>query len=135
MRDLKIAGRIAAIAWYLYNPSEFSAANDQTREHYVPGPGIQIVTDNIAIELKNIFSDVGTRSFLDSFVGEVHITLPICSLIQADRILLLEKLATLSSNNFGSFIISYATMPKQSHIRMPLWPKQRTREQQRALWL
>jgi hypothetical protein len=68
----------------------------------VPGPGIQIVTDNIAIGLKNIFSDVGTRSFLDSFIGKVHIILPICSLIQADRIFPLEKLAKLSSNNFAS---------------------------------
>lgn len=76
VRDLKIAGRTAAIAWYLYSPSEFSAANDQTREHHVPGPGIQVVKDNIAIGPKNIFSDVGTRSFLDSFIGEVHIISP-----------------------------------------------------------
>jgi len=72
-QDIKLGGRVAAIAWYAEDPNRTGAVHVEAAKHFIDGPGIQLVRCNVPIGRKNIFSDEVTQKFLQCFVGEVHI--------------------------------------------------------------
>jgi len=73
-QEIKIGGRVAAIAWYVEDPRRTGAVGVGVAEHLLGGPGIQVVKNNMPIGRKNIFSDDLREKLLNWFAGEVHIT-------------------------------------------------------------
>ena len=80
-QEIKVAGRIAAIAWYVEDPGGTAALDVQPAKHLVCGAGIQLVKHNTPVGPKNIFCDAAQREFLNCFLGEVHI---VCEDLQPD---------------------------------------------------
>jgi len=72
-QDLKLGGRVIAIAWYVEGPKRACAVNVESAKSLIDGPGIQLVKYNVPIGPKSIFAETGRESFLKWFVGEVHI--------------------------------------------------------------
>lgn len=73
-QEIRIGGRLAAIAWYLEDPWRTGAFDAGAAAHLFPGPGIRVVKNNVPIGQKNIFSDDAPEKLLNRFAGEVHIT-------------------------------------------------------------
>jgi hypothetical protein len=72
-QEIKLGGRVAAIAWYAEDPKRGGAVHVEPAKHFIDGPGIQLVKYNVPIGPKNIFGNTGEGNFLTGFVGEVHI--------------------------------------------------------------
>ena len=72
-QDIKVAGRLAAVAWYVEDPKRQGEIKVEAAKHLVGAPGIRLVKNNVPIGPRNIFSDAAKENFLNWFVGEVHV--------------------------------------------------------------
>jgi hypothetical protein len=72
-QNIKVAGKVAAIAWYVEDPKRAGGFDVDAAKDLVASPGIQLVKYNVPIGPKNIFCDKTRENCLKWFVGEVHI--------------------------------------------------------------
>jgi hypothetical protein len=72
-KEISVAGKLAAIAWYVEDPKQSRRLEFEPDSYLVGGPGIQLVKYNVPIGPRNIFNDGARENLLDWYVGEVHI--------------------------------------------------------------
>jgi hypothetical protein len=74
-RDIKVGGRVAAIAWYVGDRKRkrTGGVDVEVRNVSLSGSGIQLVKNNVPIGPKNILNDPAREHLLKCFIGEVHV--------------------------------------------------------------
>ena len=72
-QDVKVGGKVAAIAWYVEDPKRTGAVGVDAAEHLLSASGIQLVKNNVPVGPKDIFGNSARTNLLKWFVGEIHI--------------------------------------------------------------